>query len=93
MLKSISITEFREALGLGEKEGVDILLNKNTGKLFALAGTETFRVHQFGDITPEERQAKVKATSKWVVLVEDGDLTEACIIPAGLGAPVLKSLY
>lgn len=92
----MTIETFKEACGY---KTIDLKVNHKTGKPFGVAdnGT-TIKVYKFGltpDTTPEAIKAMETAVSKargWSVLVEDGDLDEAVIVPAGLGPKTLVQL-
>lgn len=79
-LTQMSVDAFKEAMNIASLE---VRQSPKTGKWFATADNGmVFRCHQ---------------ATKWqlkpgiVVLVPDGDLGEACLIPNNLGAKVVAS--
>lgn len=95
MLSEMTIDQFKEALGVPK---IDLIVNKKTGKPFGVAGVNRIKVYQF-ELTPEGTPEGIKAmetaVSKargWKVLVEDGDLDEAVIVPGHVGAKVIVEL-
>jgi len=77
-VKFLSVSEFKTAIGATKLE---VLTNPATGKLFMASDKgANFKVQ--GDIDTKERM---------VVLVDNGDLENACLINGG-GADVLATL-
>ena len=75
MLVSMGIAEFKQAMGCNS---IEILVNKNTNKLFAACSNgKNIKVEQAIDVT-----------KPMVVLVEEGELDNACIINKREGAEV-----
>lgn len=78
-LANMTVTSFKEAI---KATKIDILNNPKTGKLFASSDNgKNFKV-----------QASIDFKLAIVVLVEDGDLDNACFINPGAGAEVKISL-
>ena len=78
-LANMSIASFKEAVGC---QKIDILENPKTGKLFASGDNgKNWKV-----------QASIDFKLQIVVLVEDGELDNACFINPGAGAEVKISL-
>lgn len=81
-LNTLSLTEFKQAIGT---DSLSILLNDKSGKFFAVSDSgKCYKVHQTTDWS-KQKPANTR------VLVENGDLAEACIIPMGLGAKTIAS--
>ena len=79
MLANMSVPAFKDAVKASK---VDILVNPKTGKLFAAGDNgKNYRV-----------QADIDFKLQIVVLVEDGDLENACFINPGAGAEIKISL-
>lgn len=79
MLTNMSVAAFKNAIGASK---IDILENPKTGKLFASADNgKNYKV-----------QASIDFKTSIVVLVEDGELDEACFINPGKQAEVKISL-
>ena len=73
MIRNLSLDAFKQATGI---RSFEIVQNPNTKKWFAAGDNgEYFKVHQATDW---------KTKPEVVVLVEDCDLTKACIIPKSL---------
>lgn len=78
-LANMSVASFKEAVGC---QKIDILENPKTGKLFASGDNgKNWKV-----------QASIDFKLQIVVLVEDGELDNACFINPGAGAEVKISL-
>lgn len=76
-LNSMSIIDFKNAVG-GDK--IEVLQNPKTGKWFFTCNGKNYRCHQSTDWNTKPRNISI--------LVEDGDLDGACLVPSGLGAKV-----
>lgn len=82
MLTTMTVAAFKQANGINT---LSVLRNPKTDKYFAVADDGTcYKVHQGTD------WAKQKPTNT-LVLVEDGNVSDACLIPVGLGAKVIAS--
>ena len=79
MFARIGITEFKRQIGA---EKLDIVKNPKTDKLFVSASN--------GSVYRCQQDLDIKADMEW--LVEDGNLSGACLINAGRGASVVLSL-
>jgi len=67
-VRFLTIDQFKQELGITE---ASCLVNKKTGKLFLSASNgQTYKVQQ--DINPKEEMK--------VLIPEDGDMSEACLV-------------
>lgn len=79
MLANMSVSAFKDAVKASK---IDILVNPKTNKLFAAGDNgKNYKV-----------QANIDFKLQIVVLVEDGDLENACFINPGAGAEIKISL-
>lgn len=77
-LNSMSLNSFKAAINTSKLE---VLQNPKTDKWFAVDDSgNKYRCHQGTDWATKPRNV--------AVLVEDGDLTSACLIPIGIGVKV-----
>ena len=80
-LQEMSLQAYKSAAGITKLE---IKRNASKGTWFAVTDTgHTLRVHQATDWATKPKSV--------VVLVPDGVLEDACLCPAGLGAPTVAS--
>lgn len=67
-VKFLSINEFKQAVGIHADEPAQVVKNPNSGKLFLSIGSHTFKCQQTIDGSQEMK-----------MLVDNGDLNEACL--------------
>ena len=67
-VKFLSINEFKIAMNIAVDEKAQVVKNPNTGKLFLSIGSHTFKC-----------QASIDGSKEMKMIVDNDNLTEACL--------------